>query len=89
MNTEEVLAMIFMHAKNLTEKQFGISIYDCVFTIPASWNLNQRNILYTAALLADLNPSAFIHENTAIALNYGFERQDINKTHRVIFLEKN
>lgn len=77
--------MIFMHAKNLTEKQFGLSVKDCVFTIPATWSLSQRNMLYTAALLADLNPFAFIHENTAVALNYGFERQDLNKTHKVKF----
>lgn len=84
-NTEEILAMILSHAKYLAEKQIESVIKNCVFTVPSTWTLNQRNVLYTAAVLADFYPLSFIHENTAAALNYAFERQDVNQTHTVLF----
>lgn len=77
--------MILYHGKVLAEHQLGTSVKNCVFTIPSSWNLHQREILYSSAKLADLYPLTFIHENTAVALNYAFDRQDVNETHNVLF----
>jgi len=85
LSVEEVLAMILIHAKQMAEKQIVSQIRDCVFTIPSNWDLPKRQALYVSAQLANLTVLSFIKENTAAALNYGFERQDINASHLALF----
>lgn len=85
LSVEEVLAMILIHAKQLAEKQITSQIRDCVFTIPSNWDLPKRQALYASAQLANLTILSFIKENTAAALAYGFERQDINASHLALF----
>lgn len=85
LSVEEVLAMILIHAKQLAEKQIDSDIRDCVFTVPSDWDLPKKNALYTSAQLANLTILSYIKENTAAALSYGFERQDINASHLALF----
>ena len=77
--------MILIHAKQLAEKQIDSQIRDCVFTIPSNWDLPKRQALYVSAQLANLTVLSFIKENTAAALAYGFERQDVNASHLALF----
>jgi molecular chaperone DnaK len=82
---EEILAMILIHGKQLAEKQIESGIRECVFTIPSNWDLPKRHALYTSAQLANLTVLSFIKENTAAALAYGFERQDLETSHLALF----
>ena len=77
--------MILIHAKQLAEKQIESEIRDCVFTIPSNWDLNKKQALIVSAQLANLTVLSFIKENTAAALNYGFERQDVESNHLALF----
>ena len=82
---EEVIAMILRHAKEMSEKQAGMSLTDCIVTIPSNWNLGQREVFHQAISLSGLSLLGFINENTAAALYYGIERNDINETISVLF----
>jgi molecular chaperone DnaK (HSP70) len=42
LRVEEIVAMILKYANKLVDKQFGLLVKQCVITVPASWNLNQR-----------------------------------------------
>lgn len=85
LRVEEVLAMIIKQVKFLAESQGSVQIRDCVLTVPSHWSLDQRLSLETAVQLAELNLISFIYENTAAALFYGLDRNDVNQTHTVLF----
>lgn len=76
--------MILKYSNTLVKKQFGQNVTQCVITVPAAWNLNQRSALKQAARIAGLETLAIINENSAAALYYALERID-NTTHTVIF----
>jgi len=80
---EELLGMIFRHIKDLASKQAERVLKDIAVTVPPYWNFKERYALYDALVMADLNPLAFVSENTAAALYYALERQD-NQTHTII-----
>jgi hypoxia up-regulated 1 len=80
---EELLGMIFRHIKDLASKQAERVLKDIVVTVPPFWNFRERYALHDALVMADLNPLAFVSENTAAALYYALERQD-NQTHTII-----
>lgn len=60
-------------------------IRDCVIIVPSNWNIDQRRLINEAAKIAGLMPLGFISENTAAAVKYAIDRQDLNETHRVLF----
>ena len=68
--------MIIKHAVHLGAKQSGKEIKDIVVTVPPYADFAYRQALKDSLELADLNPLAFIHENTAAGLFYGLERND-------------
>lgn len=81
---EELMAMMLQHAKLLTYNHGGKIIKDCVLTVPSSFTQHERNALYTAASIADLNVLSLIEENTAAALQYGIDRAN-DKPHTILY----
>lgn len=83
---EEILAMIFAHARTLAEIQSKGSVKDIYLTVPPGFTMNQRKMLNDAVELAGLSCLGMIEENTAAAITYGIDRKDENETHSVLFL---
>jgi len=83
LKVEELFGMIFRHIKKLASDQAERQLRDIAVTVPPFWGFKERYALHDALLLADLNPLAFISENTAAALYYALERQD-NVTHTML-----
>jgi len=80
---EELVAMVFQHAKYFTAaygvgntKDVSSQVRDCVLTVPSFYTQHERLALLDAAGLADLNVLALIDENTAAALHFGMDRID-------------
>lgn len=73
-NSEELVAMMLSHVKEMTASFGGKMIKDCVITVPSSFTQHEREAVYTAAEIADLNVLTLIEENTAAALHYGIDR---------------
>lgn len=71
---EELVAMLLNHVKEMTLNFGGKKIKDCVITVPSSFTQHEREAVYTAAEIADLNILSLIEENTAAALHYGIDR---------------
>lgn len=62
---EEFLAMILEHVKAMTHSFSGANVKDCVITVPSSASQHEREAIYIAAELADVNILSLIEENTA------------------------
>lgn len=83
--SEEILAMILKHVKDLSEAQSKSEIHDIVLTIPQDWNMNQRKMLIDAAELSGLRVVSLITENVGAAIAYGVDRID-ESDHIVLFI---
>ena len=55
MYTEELLAMLLKYGKQLSEKQAGGTVKDCVITIPSYFTPSQKRMMNDAAELAGLS----------------------------------
>lgn len=72
---EELVAFVLSYAKQIAEAHAGSVIKDCVITIPPYFNHIQRAGMINAASIAGLNVLSLIHENTAFAFKYGFDKE--------------
>lgn len=72
----ELSANILRGIKRLAETDLGEPVSDCVITVPAYFNDNQRNETRVAAQLAGLTVRKMINEPTAAALAYGLNRHE-------------
>lgn len=66
------------------------SINDCVIAVPSYFTNDQRNALYCAAVIAELNCYDFITEPLAVAINYSFFKQFLTQSEKlknVIFVD--
>jgi len=80
---EELLGMIFSHAKLQAETYAEQKIKDAVITVPVYFNQAERLALINAAQLGGLNVLQLMSEPMSVALNYGmFRRKEINGTVR-------
>lgn len=59
---EELMALILQHVQDMSEAFGGKSVKDCVITVPSFFTQHEREAVYSAASIADLNVSA-IFEN--------------------------
>ncbi|KAK2974813.1 hypothetical protein RJ640_005597, partial [Escallonia rubra] len=76
----QILAMLFAHLKQSTEKNLEIPVSDCVIGIPSYFtDLQRREYLY-AAEIAGLRPRRLMHDCTATALGYGLYRTDFSNS---------
>ena len=72
---EEMVAFVLSYAKQIAEGHAGSSVKDCVITIPPFFNHLQRLALLNAATIAGLNVLSLIHEPTAFAFKFGFDKE--------------
>merc|ERR1711872_338956 len=78
---EELLGMIFAHAKTQAETFTEQAVKDAVITSPVYFNQAERLALVAAAQLGGLNVLQLMNVPMAVALNYGmFRRKEINGT---------
>lgn len=72
---EELVAFVLSYAKQIAEAHAGSTIKDCVITIPPFFDHIQRAAMINAAAIAGLNVLSLMHENTAFAFKYGFDKE--------------
>ncbi|CAO3565139.1 unnamed protein product [Mortierella alpina] len=71
---EELVAMQFALAKRQAEDTAGETIRDVVITVPPFFNQFERQAVLDAAELAGLRVLSLVHDESAVALNYGMTR---------------
>lgn len=69
---EQVLAMLY--SKIISETGNGKT--DFILTVPSYFTSSERQAMLNAARIANLNCLELINETTAIAMNYGYYRQE-------------
>ena len=70
---EQISAMILERLKEDAETFLGQKVKDAVITIPAYFNISQRQATIDAARIAGLNVKELINEPVAAAIAYGLE----------------
>merc|ERR1711872_944109 len=84
---EELLGMIFAHAKTQAETFTEQAVKDVVITTPVFFNQAERLALVAAAQLGGLTVLQLMNAPMAVALNYGmFRRKEINGTVKHLML---
>ncbi len=73
---EELSAQILLTIKSNAERYLDTSIQDCVITVPAYFDHNQRVATKKAAQIAGLNVKRLISEPTAAAFAYGISKRE-------------
>ncbi|KAJ7963831.1 Heat shock 70 kDa protein [Quillaja saponaria] len=73
----QIMAMLFAHLKDITEKNLEMAISGCVIGIPSYFTHLQRRAYLNAATIAGLKPLRLIHDCTATALSYGIYKSDL------------
>jgi hypoxia up-regulated 1 len=85
---EDILALLLSNAKETAAKNAGMAIKDCVITVPAFYTQFQRQAVLDAAKIAGVNVLSLLNDNTAVALNWGIERQfDSENYTNVVFYD--
>jgi hypoxia up-regulated 1 len=72
---EEATAFVLSYAKQIAEAHAGSVIKDCVITIPPFFRHEERTAMLAAASIAGLNVLSLMHDNTAFAFKYGFDKE--------------
>ena len=75
---EEISAMILKKLKMDAEEYLGDKIEQAVISVPAYFNVSQRQATIDAAIIAGIKVMRIIDEPTAAALAYGLEMEDIH-----------
>lgn len=75
---EEISATILKKLKNDAEEYLGEKIEKAVVTVPAYFNISQRQATIDAGIIAGLDVIRIIDEPTAAALAYGLEIEDVH-----------
>jgi len=84
---EELSGMLLERIRELSTTYSGSRIKDCVITIPAFLNQQQRQALLDAASLAGLNVLSLIHDSNAAAINYAMDRTFDEKNQTVVIYD--
>ena len=83
---EELSAQLLLTIKANAETYLDTSIQDCVITVPAYFDNNQRVATKRAAQIAGLNVKRLISEPTAAAFAYGISKKDTKSVTLVLDL---
>lgn len=84
--TEELIGQLLKYGRQTAEKQAdGMTVKDCVITIPSYFTYSQRRMMLDAAEIAGLSVLQLVHENTAAATMFGIDRWDKDKPVTVLF----
>lgn len=88
---EQITAMLFTKLKDTSTVALQAQINDVVIAVPVFFTNAERKALLDAATIAGLNVLRLINETTAVALSYGFYKQDLpaieEKPRNVIFVD--
>lgn len=86
---EELAAFVLSYAKKISEAHVGVVVRDCVLTVPPFWQATERLALMRAAEIAGLNVLSLVHETTAVAFKYGFDKEALfaEKPLNVVFYD--
>jgi hypoxia up-regulated 1 len=86
-SVEELLGLLFAHAKTQAESFTEQAVKDAVITTPVYFNQAERLALVAAVQLGGLNVLQLMNVPMAVALNYGmFRRKEINGTLKHLML---
>ena len=72
---EEISAQVLMKIKKESEERLNATINECVITVPAYFDNNQRAATRNAAKIAGMNIKRIINEPTAAAFAYELEKK--------------
>ena len=75
---EEISAQVLLLIKNTAEEYLNSDVNQCVITVPAYFDDNQRTATKVAAEIAGLEVLRIINEPTAAAYAYGCEKSEEN-----------
>ncbi|MEO1334903.1 MAG: Hsp70 family protein [Myxococcota bacterium] len=70
----EVAGILLDQVRRFAEKHLGETVRHCVIAVPAYFNEVQKNAVREAAQLAGLQVRKLVHEPTAVALAYGYNK---------------
>ncbi|MBP5694253.1 MAG: molecular chaperone DnaK, partial [Bacilli bacterium] len=73
---EEISAMVLTKMKTVAENFLGTKVKNAVITVPAYFNVSQRQSTKDAGTIAGLNVLRIINEPTAAAIAYGLDKKD-------------
>lgn len=71
---EEISSMILSKMREIAEDYLGSNVKDAVITVPAYFNMLQRQSTIDAGVIAGLNVMRIISEPNAAAIAYGLEK---------------
>lgn len=73
-HAEELVAMVFSHARDITKEFSGEYSDDWVITVPVYFTQSQRQAILDAAELTKIRVLSLMNENTAAALQFSIDR---------------
>ncbi len=82
---EELVALLLVHAQDITRDYVGRDVKDVVLTSPIFWGALERQALVDAAQLAGLNPLAIVDETTAAAVQFTIDYPADNDTNILFY----
>ena len=86
MFTEEMIAMVLRHLKDLAKKQTKTTPTDVAITVPSHFTINQRMMIQDAAELAGLNVLSLVNENLAAGLMYAIDTKGIQYPTQILLV---
>ncbi len=82
---EELVALLLVHAQDITRDYVGRNVKDVVLTSPVFWGALERQALVDAAQLAGLNPLAIVDETTAAAVQFTIDHPATKDTNILFY----
>jgi L1 cell adhesion molecule like protein len=79
-SAEEITSMVLIKMKETAEDYLGKTVTSAVITVPASFNVVQRQATKNAVAIAGINVLQIMNEPTAAALAYGLDK----KVHKLV-----
>ncbi|XP_022701321.1 heat shock 70 kDa protein 4-like [Varroa jacobsoni] len=76
-SSRQITAMLFTKLKIIAEAALKIKVCDCVISVPLFFNDAERRAVLDAARIGGLNCLKLMNETTAVALSYGFYKNDL------------
>lgn len=70
----EIAALLLDQSRRYAETALGVRVRDCVIAVPAYFNEGQKAAVREAAEIAGMTVKKLVHEPTAVALAYGFNK---------------
>jgi molecular chaperone DnaK (HSP70) len=85
---EEISAAVLSKVKSIVKEYFNLTendIVSAIITVPAYFNDDQKQSTMTAGTIAELKVIRLLHEPTAAALAFGFQKKIEKKTNVLVY----